>query len=226
MSSHPKVAGLYLIERGSGSEIATSNLTPGLRFYEEESVSAEDVEYRVWNPFRSKLAATILKDVPLPFLHPDIRILYLGTSTGTTVSHLSDLVGPGGSIYGVEFSARVMREFLERVARVRSNVFPIYADARDPETYLDLVPRLDLVYCDVAQPDQTSIAVRNCRTFLRSGGWLLLAVKSRSIDVTRPPSEIYREEAEKLRNAGFAVEGTVELEPFSKDHVMIVAQQG
>ena len=219
------MAALYLIERESGVEIATSNLTPGLRFYEEESVSAEDREYRVWNPFRSKLAAIILKDVSLPFVKPGIRVLYLGTSTGTTVSHLSDLVGPEGSIYGVEFSARAMREFLERVAKVRRNVFPIYADARDPEAYLDLVPEVNLVYCDVAQPDQTLIAIRNCQTFLPKGGWILLAVKSRSVDVTRLPSEIYTEEAEKLREAGFVVAEMVELEPFSKDHSMIVAQR-
>ena len=51
-------------------------------------------EYRIWNPFRSKLAAAILSGVEKIHLKPSTKVLYLGAGSGTTVSHVSDLVGP------------------------------------------------------------------------------------------------------------------------------------
>ena len=54
----------------------------------------EKVEYRVWNPFRSKLAAAILGGVDKIHIKPGSKVLYLGAASGTTVSHVSDIVGP------------------------------------------------------------------------------------------------------------------------------------
>ena len=51
-------------------------------------------EYRVWNPFRSKLAAAILGGVDKIHIKPGVKVLYLGAASGTTVSHVSDIVGP------------------------------------------------------------------------------------------------------------------------------------
>lgn len=51
-------------------------------------------EYRAWNPFRSKLAAAILGGVDKIYMKPGSKVLYLGAASGTTVSHVSDIVGP------------------------------------------------------------------------------------------------------------------------------------
>ena len=63
-------------------------------------------------------------------------VLYLGVSTGTTVSHVSDIVGPQGIVFGVEHASRVARDFLDRVASHRKNIIPIMQDARQPQNYL------------------------------------------------------------------------------------------
>ena len=126
---------------------------------------------------------------------------------------------------GVESSMRVGREFVEKVARVRKNVIPFIADARSAEKFGGL-GRVDVVYCDIAQPDQTEIAIANCRSNLRRGGRLLLVVKARSIDVVKNPRDVFRAEMAKLQKAGFAVEKVVELSPFDKDHAMISARMG
>ncbi|HUH99860.1 MAG TPA: fibrillarin-like rRNA/tRNA 2'-O-methyltransferase, partial [Nitrososphaerales archaeon] len=133
----------------------------------------------------------------------------------------SDIVGPGGLVIGVEFAPRVAREFVERVARERKNVIPFVSDARDPAKYA--FTQVDVVYCDIAQPDQTEIAMANCDRLLKKGGRLLLAVKARSIDVLKEPERVYEEERAKLETAGFRIEQIVDLRPFEKDHVLISA---
>ncbi len=161
-------------------------------------------------------------------MEPDIikqgdRVLYLGTSTGTTPSHVSDIVGAKGLVIGVESSARVGREFVEKVAKRRKNVIPFIADARSTEKF-GALGRTDVVYCDIAQPDQTEIAIANCTSNLKPGGRLLLIVKARSIDVVRNPRDVFRAEQAKLEKAGFQVDRIVELSPFDKDHAIISAR--
>ncbi len=150
-------------------------------------------------------------------------MLYLGASTGTTASHVSDIVGEAGLVIGVESSARVGREFLEKVAKARKNVVPFIADARDTEKFTGF-GRMDVVYCDIAQKDQTEIAISNAKSHLKQGGRLLLIVKARSIDNLKEPRLVFKEEAQKLRAAGFEVEKVIDLSPYDKDHALISAR--
>ena len=210
-------------EKNGRAALLTRNLVPGKRVYNEELIQRDGVEYRTWDPFRSKLAAAILKGMPEDVIREGDRVLYLGASTGTTASHISDIVGPSGLVIGVEFAPRVAREFVERVARERKNVIPFVVDARDPSKYS--ITKVDAVYCDIAQPDQTEIAITNCSTLLRKNGRLLLAVKARSIDVLKDPEQVYKEEKRKLEKAGFKVELIVDLRPFEKDHVLVSASR-
>ena len=208
-------------DKGGRSLLLTKNLVKGDRVYNEDLIMIEGEEYRTWDPFRSKLAAAIHRGLPDETVAVGQRVLYLGTSTGTTPSHVSDLVGASGLVIGVEFAPRVAREFVENVARKRENVIPFVADARNPSKYS--LMKVDLVYCDIAQPDQTEIAIENVRSLLKKGGTLLLIVKARSIDVIKDPAEIFREETRKLRDAGFEVKNVIELSPFDKDHALIFA---
>jgi fibrillarin-like pre-rRNA processing protein len=210
-------------ENRGRTSLLTRNLAPGKRVYNEDLVMRNGVEYRSWDPFRSKLAAALLKGMPEGVIKEGDRVLYLGASTGTTASHVSDIVGDQGLVIGVEFAPRVAREFVEHVARERKNVIPFVVDARDPSKYA--LAQLDVVYCDIAQPDQTEIAMANCDRLLRKGGRLLLAVKARSIDVLKEPERVYEEERAKLEKAGFRVEQVVDLRPFEKDHALISASR-
>ena len=87
---------------------------------------------------------------------PGSKVLYLGAASGTTVSHVSDIIGPTGVVYGVEFSHRVGRD-LVNMAKKRTNIIPIIHDARKPQDYRFLVGMVDVVFADVAQPDQARI---------------------------------------------------------------------
>jgi fibrillarin-like pre-rRNA processing protein len=171
---------------------------------------------RVWEPYRSKLAALyhVGKGVELK---PSMRVLYLGAANGTTVSHVADYAEV---VYAVEFAPRPMQDLIE-VARRRRNVIPIMADATRPEIYAPLVEVVDLVYQDVAQPDQATIAIRNCM-FLKPGGFLILILKTRSVDVRKDPGLVFDETIAALQEAGFTIQESVWLAPYHQDHAAIV----
>ncbi|NYB51860.1 MAG: fibrillarin-like rRNA/tRNA 2'-O-methyltransferase [Methanobacteriaceae archaeon] len=213
-----KLRGIYEID----GHLATRNFTPGLRVYGEKLIEYEDVEYRLWDPRRSKLAAALLNGLENLKIQMDSKILYLGASAGTTPSHISDIVTEG-LIYCVEFSPRMMREFLT-VCRERENMIPLLEDASKPQNYLPLMEKVDLIYSDVAQPNQTEIFMDNMRMFLSNDGQGVFMVKARSIDVTRKPRQIFREEASKLKEHGFRVVEKVDLNPFEKDHRCLVCE--
>ena len=215
--------GVYQITLGGERRLATINLAPTIQVYGERLVKIEGVEYRLWDPYRSKLGAALLKGLKRLPISEGVKVLYLGAGSGTTVSHVSDIVGEKGLVYAVEFSPRVMREFIKKVSSFRRNVMPILADARFPDSYLPYVDEVDVIYCDIAQPDQARILSDNADFYLKKGGSTMLAVKARSIDVSRKPVEIFKEEAKVLQNRGFKIESTIKLEPFDKDHVMILS---
>ena len=204
-------------------KLFTENLSPGKQVYKEKLLVKKGIEYRNWEPFRSKLAACIMNGLEeFPFFEKS-SILYLGVSTGTTISHISDIVGPKGMIFGVEHSSRVARDFLDRVAVHRKNIVPIIQDARRPEKYFSVFTKVDVVYVDIAQPDQTKIAIDNCKMYLKKSGFLFLVIKTRSIDVKKDPKRIIEREIQKLQN-DFEIIQRIDLSPFDKDHAMIIAK--
>jgi fibrillarin-like pre-rRNA processing protein len=204
------------------AHIATINLLKGVTLYGEKLIARNGNEYRTWDPFRSKLAAAYINGLQFDFSNVE-NILYLGASTGTTVSHLSDIIGYSGKIFAVESSTRVARELISNVSSKRTNVIPILEDARKPRSYFSIYDKMDLVYCDIAQPDQTNIAIDNCKIYLKEGKPMLLVIKTRSIDVTMSPKNVVSQEIKKLENHSFEIEQKMDLAPFDKDHAMIKA---
>lgn len=216
--------GVFKIRQAGAEYLATLNLTPGRIYYGEPTFTVDGQEYRSWNPTRSKLAAAIMKGVSKQPIEPGSKVLYLGAASGTTVSHVSDIVGEGGHVWALDFSPRALRELLDNVSRHRANISPILGDARRPEDYRALVPRVDVVFADVAQPNQAEIMVKNASLFLRRGGHAMLSIKARSIDVAGRPSEVYRSQVGVLEGAGLKMIQLVSLEPYEGDHAMAIAE--
>jgi len=223
---HPRFPEIYWVALEDGArKLATKNLAPGKNVYGERLVRFKMVEYRLWDPYRSKFAAALLKGLETVPIQPDHKVLYLGAASGTTASHVSDIVGEGGHVYCVEFASRSIRELVDNVCAFRYNMSPILADARMPERYSMLVGKVDDIYCDIAQPEQARVLADNADLFLVDGGWVMLAIKAQSIDVTKEPSEIYEREINIMKARGFQVKEVVHLEPYDKAHVMIVAKK-
>jgi rRNA 2'-O-methyltransferase fibrillarin len=101
-------------------------------------------------------------------------VLYLGAASGSTVSHVADIVGPEGVVYAVEFSHRPGRDLIG-MAKKRTNVIPIVDDARHPQKYRMLLQMVDVIFADVAQPDQARIIALNAHHFLKQGGAIVIS---------------------------------------------------
>ncbi len=196
----------------------TINLCKGVKVYGESLKTIDGVEYRSWNPYRSKLAAAIIKGIKIENLNKNSKVLYLGAATGTTVSHISDIVS---EIYAVEYSAFAMKKLLE-LAKKRSNIIPILADANHPERYITIVPKVDFLYQDISQRNQVDIFIENASIYLKSDGRGLLMVKTRSIDVALPPEKIVVEVEKQIKEHGFNVLQRKYLKPYEKDHAAIL----
>jgi fibrillarin-like pre-rRNA processing protein len=199
-------------------------LAAGKAVYGERLIIHKGFEYRLWDPFRSKLAAAILNGLTCVPIKPNTKVLYLGAASGTTPSHVSDIIGRDGHIYCVEFAPRSMRELMNNVCASRLNMTPILEDARMPEKYSTFVSEVDTIYCDIAQPEQAKVLADNAELFLKEQGWTILAVKSQSIDVTKNPVDVYKQEIKVLKARGFTVTEVIPLEPFDKAHAMIVSK--
>ncbi len=204
-----------------GGSIYTKNLTPGKSVYGERLIVEDGIEYREWNPFRSKLGGAIKKGLSEMPIKKGSDVLYLGASTGTTVSHVSDIV-EGGSVYSVEISQKMMQKLLE-LAELRENIIPILADARKPHEYEE-IGKVNVIYQDVAQPDQDRILMINADMFLQGGGYAMLCIKSQSIDVTKKPKEVF-EEVKKNLSSMFEVVQSINLEPYDKEHEFVLLRK-
>lgn len=224
---HYQFPEIYQVFLEDGAQrLATRNLAPGRTVYGERLIRFKKVEYRVWDAFRSKLAAAIIKGAQTIPITSGSRVLYLGAASGTTPSHISDIVGEDGHVYCVEFASRSLRELVNNVAAYRLNMSPFLEDARFPEKYALFIPgKVDCIYCDVAQPEQAKLLANNADVLLKPSGWVMLAVKAQSIDVTKDPLVVYKQEAKILTKRGFKVQEMVQLEPYDKAHAMIVAQK-
>jgi fibrillarin-like pre-rRNA processing protein len=204
-------------------QLYTVNLVPGKNVYGEKLAEEKGIEYREWDVSKSKLAASILKGAPNIGIRKNDYVLYLGSSTGTTVSHVSDIIGNEGMIFAVDIAPRVMRDFVF-LCYERNNLSPILADSSKAELINERVPEVDVVYQDVAQKNQVGIFLKNVNLFLKGGGYCLLAVKARSIDVTAHPKAIFKIVKEQLEKELTIIDYR-ELDPFQKDHAMFICKK-
>lgn len=219
------------IARGKDDALVTLNSTPGKDVYGEKRISVDGppgadgnptkVEYRVWNPFRSKLAAAILGNVDNIHIKPGSKVLYIGASAGTTVSHVSDIVGPHGVVYAVEFAHRMGRDLIN-MAKSRTNVIPIIEDARHPLKYRMLMGMVDTIFADVAQPDQARIVGLNASYFLKNEGNFVISIKASCIDSTAAPEAVFAREVKKMQEEQLKPQEQITLEPYERDHAVVV----
>ena len=204
------------------NRLFTVNLTPGKRVNEEILVKQNNIEYREWDPYNSKLASTITNGCRNIFLRKGNVVLYLGSASGTTVSYVSDIVGKDGFVFAVDVAPRVMRDLIFN-CESRKNIAAILADANNTKSLIERVSAVDVIYQDIAQKNQVDILIKNINMFLKKDGYVIIAIKARSIDVTKYPKQIFKEAREKLEKELIIVDYR-NLEPYQRDHCIFICK--
>lgn len=175
--------------------------------------------YHEWDPYRSKIAAALTRKLERLLIAEDSRVLYLGCGSGTTVSHISDIVRDG-IVFAVDISEKEMR-LLYVLLKDRMNVAPVLADARDPHSIGTCVGTdVDVIIQDIASRDQVDIFARSARHLLRSGGEVYLSLKTKSISSTSPPTRTLDEVKERLRRE-FTLLRSVNLRGYQDHHWLL-----
>jgi len=111
---------------------------------------------------------------------------------------------------------------LIKVAQKRTNIIPIIEDARYPLKYRMLVGMVDVVFADVAQPDQARIVGINAQYFLKNGGKFVISIKANCIDSTVAATAVFASEVQKLQKMQFKPHEYITLEPYERDHAMVI----
>ncbi len=214
--------GVYFIQQRNRKQLVTKNFTPGKSFFNERLFKDNNQEYREFNPGHSKLGSAIVKKISLIPINENDKVLYLGASHGYTPTYVSDIVREKGLVFCIDFAPRVVRDLL-LICEERENMIPLLADANKPDLYKNRISQVDVIYQDIAQKNQVEILFKNLQ-FLKPKGYTLLAIKARSIDVTKNPQKIYKEVEDKLKEK-FRIIDKRELDPFQKDHIFFVMQR-
>jgi len=207
------------------NRILTKNLVLKQQVYGEKLLKLKGREYREWAPFRSKLCAAIKNGLKTLPLKQGSNVLHLGIAEGTTASHISDIIGKKGIIFGVDVSEKTMKRLLG-LCEKRENILPILADANKPEEYAEHLKgyKIRLLFQDVAQKNQAEIFNKNARAFLEKGAFGMIAIKAQSISSTKPASKVFAEQ-ERILKQEFKILQAIHLKPFEKDHMFFLLEK-
>jgi fibrillarin-like pre-rRNA processing protein len=203
--------------------IYTKNLLPGKKVYGEKTIMENGVEYREWNPFRSKYCAGIKNGLTKNIFSKATTVLYLGSAEGTTVSHVSDIVGKEGAIFCVDLSEIAMNK-LTKLAEERENIYPILSDAQVIDNYKEFFEeKVDALFQDISQRNQAEIFCKNAQ-FLKKNSYGCLSLKTKSISQSKDKKDVLDEE-KKILEKEFIIEQVISIEPYEKEHYLILVKK-
>ena len=191
--------------------------------YKENLVEMNGKQHSIWNPYMSKLAAAIINGMEIFPILKKTKILYLDPTSEKTIKHISDIVGINGKIFVVRNIMKNSKNFLEQIAKNRSNIFTIIPDKTNPARLTGMTEMVDVIYIDIAEHNQTEIAIQNCKNHLRIGGFLMLIVPTKNIDFANNTSKKNQEERKKLQTS-FDIIQEINLTDFFKEYSMVIAK--
>lgn len=175
---------------------------------------------REWNPFRSKWKAALEKNLDVS-INPNDNILYLGASSGTTVSHISKLTS--GIIFAVENSPQ-MAIRLVKLAESSNNIAPIFSDARDIEFIKKSIynKQINILFQDIPSLDQINILIKNS-TLVNKDCKIFFSLKTQSI--SQKDYKQTSEDADQKLKIHFRIIKKLDLKPFHKKHFFYILKK-
>ncbi len=170
----------------------------------------------------SKLLAAQKNGLKIPVKKKDV-VIYLGASHGVTAKLLADMVGRQGFVFCLGVSPGTMMH-LVHVCEEEENMAPLLFDPNKPELYKKHVPKVDVIYQDVAEKNQVEILKKNADVFLKDYGYAILVLKTKSVDVIQDKEIILNLVLDELKKF-LEVVDYVDLSPYHREHFFIVCRK-
>ena len=215
--------------RKEGRTLWTRNAVKGTSVRGERRKRDGRIEWRRWDPTRSKVAAAILRTIEDPSTllpNPGSTCLYLGASSGGTVSHIHDFVcgadnHHGGQLVAVEISPRMVRD-LVKLSDMRPGLVPVLGDARKPEQVAAFIRgKANWIHQDLSIADQAETFVKMATSFLSPGGIGLLSLKAASERSSEGDDNSRFQKAERiLRESDLVLQERIDLTGLEEQHVV------
>ena len=181
---------------------------------------AERTKNHEWNAYKSKWKSALDKGLNVD-LKGEENILYLGASTGSTISHIKDKTK--GFIFAVEKSPKMMIELM-KLSMKSENIVPIFLDARNIEEIKKRLfkENIDVLFQDIPSPDQVNMLI-NASELVDSDCRIFLSLKI--ISVAHWTHETVLKKTEENLKKHFKIIESVSLEPFHKKHYFYVLKK-
>ena len=212
-----------------GRNLWTRNAVKGVSVRGERRKRDGRIEWRRWDPTRSKVAAAILRtreDPSYLLPTPGSTCLYLGASSGGTVSHIHDFVcgadnHHGGQLVAVEISPRMVRDLVKLSAR-RPGLVPVLGDARKPEQVAAFMRgKANWIHQDLSIADQAETFVKIATSFLAPGGIGILSLKAASERSSEGNDNTRFQKAERiLMESDLLLQERIDLKGLEEQHVV------
>ena len=212
-----------------GRTIWTRNAVPKHSQYGESLRRFKGIEYRRWDPTRSKLGAALTRARQTQYEllpEPGETCLYLGAGHGTSLSHLHDHVcgesnRENGRIIAIDISPRCLRDLLHMSTK-RPGLVPVLGDARKHSTWGIMVAnKVDWLLQDVSQAGQAEIFISAVHRFLKPGGKGLLSLKAASERWSGEGERaVFDAVAEQLEQAGLTIVERIDLHGLEDNHCL------
>ncbi len=211
-----------------GRGLWTRNAEKGFSVRGERRKRDGRIEWRRWDPSKSKVAAALLrtklepsKILPLP----GSTCLYLGASSGGTASHIHDVVcgadnHHGGQVVAVEISPRMTRDLVS-LSQKRRGLVPVLGDARKPSEVAPFMrSKAQWMHQDLSIADQAVTFVRMTSAFLDKGGIAILSLKAASERSSDGDDHSRFAKAERvLHDSGLVLMERIDLSGLEEQHV-------
>ena len=221
--------------RKEGRSLWTRNAVKGISVRGERRKRDGRIEWRRWDPTRSKVAAAILRTRVEPsslLPTPGSTCLYLGASSGGTVSHIHDFVcgadnHHGGQLVAVEISPRMVRD-LVKLSDSRPGLVPVLGDARKPEQVAPFIrEKASWIHQDLSIADQAETFVKIATSFLAPDGIGLLSLKAASERSSEGDDNSRFQKAEQiLRDSDLVFQERMDLKGLEEQHVVFSCTLG
>ncbi|KAL8144075.1 hypothetical protein V2J09_017107 [Rumex salicifolius] len=232
VAPHTRFEGVFtFVGNDDRNFICTKTLVPSEAFCGDELISLQgedgsEAEYRVWDPLRSKLAAAIMCGANRIWVKPGSRILCVGGDIcGSTLRHLSDIVGHSGVVYAVGNVVGKL-ECVLNMTKKRSNVIPIFENYGLNWKYRMLVGMVDIIYAtslgDLHKVPHRSFlggklntVCQIARRYLKADGKFMISIPESLVKPSNPGIELFN-----CLHREFKINEVVKMEPFQEDVIV------